>query len=161
GNVTLNVSNGISISGEFPVRALLYPSILTNGKLAPSGITTETTGGNVCGGPCGDAGRISISAGFLNLGNGGQINSGTSGSGHGGDITINARDTISISGTFSNGSPDGIFSRSLGKTPDAGAGGNISLVAGQSVSISNSASVAANTTGPGNAGNILIKANDI
>jgi filamentous hemagglutinin family protein len=158
GNVTLNVSNSITISGEFPTSANLVPSILTNGPLSPSGITTETTGGNICGSSCGSAGNIAINTGFLTLGDGGQINSGTGGSGRGGDIAINAGGTISISGTFSDGSPVGVFSRSLGTTPEAGSGGNITLTAGQSVTISDGTSVSAGSTGPGNAGNISINA---
>jgi large exoprotein involved in heme utilization and adhesion len=99
-----------------------------------------------------------ISAGFLTLGNGGQINSGTGNNGRGGNIDITARDTISISGTFSDGSPVGFFSRSLGTEAGAGSGGNITLTTGQSVTISNGASVSASSTGPGNTGNIEIDA---
>jgi large exoprotein involved in heme utilization and adhesion len=162
GNVTLNVSNGISISGEFPADFVDFiPSIISSGPLLPSGVTTETLGGDICGGSCGNAGNISINTGFLNLGNGGQINSGTGGSGRGGNITINARDNISISGTISDGGPVGIFSRALGSDPNSGSGGNISLTTGQSFAVANGASVSASTTGPGNAGSILVKTNDI
>jgi large exoprotein involved in heme utilization and adhesion len=158
GNVTLNVSNGISISGEFPTDASYVPSILTNAPLKPSGITAETTGSNICGGSCGNAGNITINTGFLALGNGGQINSGTGGSGQGGNITINASGPISISGTLSNGDHVGIFSRTIGTSSDSGSGGNIALTSGQSVAISNGASVSASSTGPGNTGSIQIDA---
>jgi hypothetical protein len=65
---------------------------------------------------------------------------------------------ITISGRMSDGTPSGIFSRSIGSAPDSGAGGNIGLTAGQSVGISNGASISASSTGPGNTGNIQITA---
>lgn len=157
GNVTLSVTSGISISGEFPSDLLIVPSIFDIGPLAPSGIVTSTVGSEFCAGPCGNAGNVSISStGSLSMGSGSQINSGTSSTGNGGLITINASDTISMSGRLSDGSPVGIFSSSIGTSPDAGSGGNIALTAGQSMTISNGASVSASSTGPGNAGNISI-----
>jgi large exoprotein involved in heme utilization and adhesion len=59
---------------------------------------------------------------------------------------------------LSDGSPAGIFSRSTRTDPGSGSGGNISLTAGQSVTISNGAAVSASSTGPGNTGNIQINA---
>ena len=156
GNVTIN-ANQISMAGEFPNTDFPEP-IFTITDIHPSGIFTKTVGNEFCFGPCGNAGNISITTGTLSMGNGSQIDSGTSTIGHGGEITINAANTISISGTLSNGSPVGIFSRTIGPTPDAGTGGNIALTAGQSVTISNGASVSASSSGPGNAGNISINA---
>jgi filamentous hemagglutinin family protein len=159
GNVTLNVSDRITISGEFPSSVEIVPSIFDIGPLAPSGVVTQTIGNEFCiGGLCGNAGQVSINTGALTLGNGGQINSGTSSTGRGGDIAINARDNISISGAFSDGSPVGIFSRSVGAVADSGEGGNVTLTAGQSVSLSNGAAISASSTGPANAGNIAINA---
>lgn len=73
-------------------------------------------------------------------------------------MTINASNVISLSGTLSDGSPAGIFSRTVGTAPKSGSGGNISLTAGQSFTLTDGASVAASSTGPGNAGNITIDA---
>ena len=157
GNVTIN-ADSISMSGEnsgFEIEPLF-----NLGTTQSSGIFTSTIGGN-CTGPCGNAGNISITTGSLIMGSGAQINSGTSSSGQGGNITITAANTIGMSGTLTTGQPGGIQSRAIGTDLDAGAGGNISLIAGQSVNISNGAAVSASTTGPGNAGNILVKANDI
>lgn len=155
GNVTIN-ANVIEISGEFP-----FPDNggffgITN--IHPSGIFTQTVGTEFCSGVCGNAGNINISTGVLTLGNGSQINSGTTNSGQGGTITIQAENQIIVSGTLSNGDSAGIFSRTVGADPSSGTGGNITLNAGQSVKISNGASVSASSTGVGNAGNVLINA---
>jgi len=157
GNVTLNTTGPITMSGETP----FFPPepLFTLGVAQPSGIYTRTIGGN-CSGPCGNAGNISINAESLSMGSGSQINSGTSSSGKGGSISITAGATIALSGTLSTGQSGGIQSRSTGMDP-AGTGGNISLIAGQSVNISNGAAVSASTTGPGNAGNVLIKASAV
>ena len=157
GNVSIN-ADAISMSGEAgDFRPLPLFSL---GVVQPSGIFTLSVGGQ-CSGVCGDAGHISINTGTLTMGTGSQINSGTSSSGQGGNIAINARDTITMSGTLSTGQAGGIQSRTVGTSPDSGGGGSISLTAGQAVTISDGASVSASTTGPGNAGNILVKANDV
>jgi len=157
GNVTITVPGSISMSGEFLSSASEVPSIFDIGPLAPSGIVTSTIGG-ACSGPCGNAGNISVTTGSLSIQNGGRIDSGTGSTGLGGNVTIAAANTISLSGTLLDGTPVGIFSRSIGTTPDAGTGGNISLTAGQSVAISNGASVSASSIGPGATGNIQINA---
>jgi filamentous hemagglutinin family protein len=158
GNVTLNIADSLSISGEFPSSRLIIPSVFDIGPLAPSGIVTSTVGSEFCAGPCGNAGDVSINTGALSMGDGSQINSGTSSTGNGGLITINANDTISMSGILNNGDHVGIFSRTIGTAPDSGFGGNIALTADQSVTISDGASVSASSTGAGNAGNIFINA---
>lgn len=157
GNVTINAGM-VSISGEFSRPDLAQGTIFDVGPLRPSGIFTTTIGNEFCSGPCGAAGNVSITAGSLSMGSGSQIDSGTSSTGNGGLITINASNTISMSGRLSDGSPVGIFSISIGTSPNTGPGGNIALTAGQSVTISDGASVSASSTGPGNTGNIQIDA---
>lgn len=160
GNVIVNAGT-ILIAGEFPNPDFLPEQIFTITDIHPSGIFTKTVGKDFCGGSCGDAGRISIAIGSLTMGDGSQIDSGTSSTGGGGAITIHATNSISMSGTLSDGSPVGIFSRTIGTTPDTGSGGNIALTAGQSVTISNGASVSASSTGPGNTGDIQINAGNL
>ena len=155
GDVTIQ-ANTVSMSGE-----LLRPNreaIFAGGNQVAGGIFTSTVGSNLCSGPCGDAGRVSITTGTLNLTNGARINSGTSSTGRGGEIVITARDGISLSGRLRDGSPVGVFSSSVGTAPGAGAGGNIMLTSGQSFTLADGASVAASSTGPGHAGNITINA---
>ena len=156
GVVTINTTGAISIAGEL----MFTPpeDFFALGSTTAGGIFTRSIGSQFCSGPCGNAGNIFITAGSLTLGSGGQINSSTSTAGRGGDITIHASDSISLSGTLSDGSPVGVFSRSSGSDPGSGSGGNIALTAGQSVTISNGASVSASSTGPGNTGSIQINA---
>lgn len=157
GDVTINATNSVSISGEFPPVPL--ETIFGVGTTHPSGIFTGTAVGEApCSGSCGDAGRILITTGSLTLGTGAQIDSSTRNSGDGGTISIETSGRISLSGTLNDGSPVGIFSRTIGTDPGSGAGGNITLTAGQSVMISDGATISASSTGPGNAGNIDIDA---
>ena len=156
GDVTINTTGPISISGQL----MFTPpeDFFTLGSTTAGGIFTRSIGGEFCSGPCGNAGNISVTTGSLTLDGGVQIDSGTSTTGRGGDIAIHATDAISLSGTLSDGSPVGVFSRTIGTDPGSESGGNISLTAGQSVTISDGASVSASSTGPGNAGNISINA---
>jgi filamentous hemagglutinin family protein len=154
-DVTIN-AGVIEMSGEFPNPDIGGFFGITN--IHPSGIFTQTVGSEFCSGPCGNAGNINITTGSLLMGAGSQINSGTTNTGRGGDITIYATDTISLSGSLSDGSPVGVFSRTIGTEPGSGSGGNIALTAGQSVTISDGASISASSTGPGNTGNIQINA---
>ncbi|MEO6555241.1 MAG: filamentous hemagglutinin N-terminal domain-containing protein [Nitrospiraceae bacterium] len=157
GDVTINSTNSVSISGEFP--SDIPESEFGVGTIHPSGIFTGTAVGNVpCSSPCGDAGRILLTTGSLVLGNGAQIDSTTRTNGRGGDITISATNSISMFGTLLDGSPVGVFSRSIDNAPGSGSGGNISLTAGQSVAMNSGSSISASSTGPGNTGNIQIDA---
>lgn len=155
GDVTLT-TNQASLSGERPTEPN-EPSF-NLGSRRGSGIFTRTVGSEFCTGPCGDAGTVSITTDSLTLANGAQINSGTTGSGRGGNVTVHAADHISVAGTMVDGTPSGIFSRSIGTVPDSGVGGDTRLTAGQSVSLSNGAAISASSTGPANAGNIAINA---
>ena len=157
GDVVLDIRDSVSISGEF-LTDVIVPSIFDIGPLAPSGVVTSTIGSELCSDLCGNAGHISITTGSMTLGHGGRIDSGTSSTGLGGNVTIAASNTISLSGTLSDGTPVGVFSRSIGTEQGSGSGGNVAISAGQSVMILDGASVSASSTGPGNAGNISIDA---
>ncbi|MDF0668760.1 MAG: filamentous hemagglutinin N-terminal domain-containing protein [Nitrospira sp.] len=158
GNVIINAST-ISMAGQ-----LVDPpseGIFGLGNQLASGIFTSTIGtSQSCAGTCGSAGDVSTSTrtSSLFMSHGAQINSGTSSSGHGGIIDIRSTNTINLSGTSIDGTPSGIFSRTIGQASNSGAGGNIFLTAGQSVTIQDGATVSASSTGPGHAGKIDIDA---
>jgi len=154
GNVSIDADT-VSLSGQLP--APPAEPIFGLGSQVAGGIFTSTIGSIAsCSGPCGEAGRISITTGSLTVGSGSQIDSGTSSSGLGGNITINAANTISLSGTLLDGAPVGVFSRSIGMEPGSGSGGNIELLASQ-IQVTNGAQISASTLGSGNAGNITLQ----
>ena len=156
GDVTITESDNVSITGE---RTFDVPEEMFGlGGTRASGIYTRTAGSDLCAGTCGDAGHVNIITESLTLQNGGLIDSGTTNNGQGGKVNVLTSNQLSLSGTMTDGTPGGIFSRTVGTTPDAGAGGNIALTAGQSVTISDGASVSSSSKGPGNTGNIQINA---
>ena len=160
GNVTIIASDSVVMAGGRPSDVPDIPS-QGLGETRASGIYTRTVGSTLCSGRCGDAGDVTVTAGSVTLTGGALINSGTTNNGQGGSVTIQASDRIQISGTLQDDTAGGLFTRTIGTTPDAGPGGNIALTAGQSVTISNGASVSASSTGPGNTGNIQINAGNL
>jgi filamentous hemagglutinin family protein len=97
----------------------------------------------------GIGGNVTINAGTVTVQNGATMSATTRGSGQGGTLTVNATSAVALTGSGS-----GLFTESEA----SGAGGNITLTAGQSVTMSDGASVSANSTGQGNAGKITIHA---
>ncbi|MEO5630296.1 MAG: filamentous hemagglutinin N-terminal domain-containing protein [Nitrospiraceae bacterium] len=71
----------------------------------PSGFFSNSTGD--LGG--GDAGAIVVTTPRLDMTGGSRINTATLSSGHGGDVTINSTNSVSISGEFPSSDPEPIF----------------------------------------------------
>jgi len=158
GVVTI-VAGQMTVAGERPFSPFGETQFFLGGRdLLSSGIYSRTVGSTFCSGPCGDGGAVSIATGSLSLASGSQISSSTGNTGSGGDIAIQATNTIAIAGTRADGTPSGIFSGTTGILLGSGDSGNITLAADQSVTLSNGASVSASSTGPGNTGNIQIDA---
>ena len=145
-----------------------------------SRVVTETFGdGDNTQGP---AGNILVETARLNLSDGSLFNATSRGStGDAGNITINATDSLTISGrnTLFSGSiedssgdaghisinaPSVLIDGSnlLTETQGTGQGGNIEIINSQSVTLTNGATLSASSTGqsqnPGDAGNINISA---
>ncbi|GAA6620142.1 beta strand repeat-containing protein [Scytonema sp. NUACC26] len=134
GSVRINTRDRISLDGK--------GSIISS-RLLPGGI--------------GKGGSIEITTGSLSLTNGSQLSTGTFGQGNAGNVTIVARDNISVDRTSADGSPSGIFS-----TVESGAvgdGGTLEIATG-SLSLSNKAALSASTLGQGKAGDVIITARD-
>ena len=106
---------------------------------------------SVTAGP-GNAGQVSLNVDQLNISGGAKVSSAAmdKSSGFGGTVTINSMGPVSISGQNS-----GIFSSSDGEN----SGGQISLTANE-VSLEGEATISAQSSGPGDAGNIFINAGD-
>ena len=156
GDVIITATNQITISGERPTE-VNEEGLFGLGSTRASGIYTRTVGSEFCTSACGDAGHVSITTTSLTLSDGAVINSGTTNTGRGGDVTVHGTDMISIFGTMADGTSGGVFSQTIGTEPSSGNGGTISL-AGKSVSLGNGARVSADTIGTGAGGSIGIRA---
>ncbi|MEO1341271.1 MAG: filamentous hemagglutinin, partial [Cyanobacteria bacterium J06635_13] len=121
----------------------------------------------VFAGSTGNGGNLNISTGKLTLDDGSTVSATTLGEGNAGNVTINANDSINLSGVneFSRG---GIFASALIEDGDSG---NIDLTTGE-LTISDGAIIAASnfpsfgadsasTPGTGEPGNITIAADSI
>ena len=167
GDITIIKNDSISLTGQ-RARSFSESELFGTGSTLPSGIYARTVGTETpigsdpktCTGQCGEAGNITITTGFLNMTNGAVINNGTASTGQGGTISVTASNNISIAGTLTDGTPGGVFSRTTGTEPGSGAGGEISLMAGQNFTLSDGATVSASSSGPSNAGNINITGHD-
>jgi filamentous hemagglutinin family protein len=101
-------------------------------------------------GTTGTAGDIRIRATHVELINGGQLGASTFGTGDAGNVVIEARDRV----LFDNGD---VFSDVVAGA--TGSGGNVEITA-NALEVTNGAQLSASTSGRGNAGNIVITAQD-
>ncbi len=145
GSVNINARNTVSIDGA-----------AYDGEFK-SDILTQVDQGAV-----GQGGNVTITTGSLSLTNGGSISTANLGGiGNAGRVTINARDSVQISGTAPVPTIDDIHSRiNTSVSPGAvGQGGDVSITTG-SLSVSNQGRIITNTEGQGKAGNIQIQASN-
>jgi filamentous hemagglutinin family protein len=142
GNIIINAQEGVSFDGKS-----------ANGGFQ-SGIynTVEETG-------TGKAGNIeiNINAGSLSLTRGAQLDSSVFGVGNGGNIIINASQSVVFDGVSPDGFQSSAFSEIL-KTGQ-GRGGGIQITA-DSLSVTNGALLSTGTRNKGDAGNITIDVRD-
>lgn len=152
-------SNGIGDAGRININALAIE--LTDNSLII---------GSVREGAIGDGSPIRINARSLFVEGGSQIGSFVTrplsrdgqvffgGQGNGGDLSIRVSNTITLSGTSSDGFSSGIFS--LVKRDTRGDAGNIRIQAGN-LRITDGAAIVASTYNDGEGGNITIDAGRI
>ncbi|MEO5356969.1 MAG: S-layer family protein [Nitrospirae bacterium YQR-1] len=145
GDITIKAADLVNISGYFAKGRSVYYS----------GIISETFGG-------GNAGNITIETGNLNLTDVGAIyaTAREGSTGNGGDITIKATETISISGYYDSGSA--LYSSKIGsETLGSGDAGNITIETGN-LNLTDVGAIYATARegSTGNGGDITIKATD-
>ena len=134
GNITIAARDAVSFDG-----------VSSNGF--PSGADSSVNPGSV-----GQGGNISITTGKLSLSNGAVVGAVTVGRGNAGNITITARDVVSIDGaggTFSSVERGGI-----------GKGGNINITTSV-LYVTNGGEIVVGTRGQGNAGRITIEGDSV
>jgi filamentous hemagglutinin family protein len=114
----------------------------------------------------GNGGAINITTGSLSLTGGSQLLSSTLGQGDAGNVTIAARDTVTVDGENPNGlvvnTPAFQYNSSISTTVNSGAqgqGGNVTIATG-ALFLTNGGVLNTFTQGQGNAGRVTINARD-
>lgn len=126
-----------------------------NGTFSNSGIFAQVAQGAIDN--AGDAGTLTIETGRLSVLDGAQISTGTQGGGNGGNLTINASDSIRLSGALPDATPDrgssGIF---VSAQPEAtGNVGNLKITSGL-LTVENGAKISASNRGSGQGGTLSL-----
>ncbi|HEY9611113.1 filamentous hemagglutinin N-terminal domain-containing protein [Allocoleopsis sp.] len=143
GNITINATNSVQFTNTL-ANSPIYG--VSSAALVYAGATT------------GDAGEVTINTRDLLVRDGGFISARTTGSGKGGNITINATNSVQVIGTSANGIASGLFARSSqGTTGDAG---NVTINTGELL-VRDGGIVAVRSEGTGNAGNLNVNARSI
>ncbi|MBD2329177.1 S-layer family protein [Alkalinema sp. FACHB-956] len=120
-----------------------------------SNIGTDNAGGT------GNAGNLTMNVQQLTLVNGPQIASSTFGQGNGGNVIINATDSMEVRG-FNTGAK-GPFSSGIFASAEPGSTGNAGnlFIQTHRLSVTQGGKIATNLVGSGNAGNMVIRAQEI
>ncbi|AFY55540.1 filamentous hemagglutinin family N-terminal domain protein [Rivularia sp. PCC 7116] len=144
GNININARENIFLQGSGNL-----PSFDNSNDLEDTRLTAISS--FVLSEAIGNAGNIQLTTGNLSVTDGASIYSDTAGKGNAGNITINARDTVSfdnISSISSSIFPEGV-----------GEGGNIRVTT-KNLALTNGSRISTAVLGKGNGGNILIEASD-
>lgn len=139
GTFTVNASDSVELVGFVTYEGSVTSSSLRSGTLNS-----------------GTAGNLSVTTKKLILQDGAEISTATSSTGKGGDLQINATESVNLSGVAPDGFSSGLFANTRGE----GNGGNITVDTGN-LQVTNGAVVSARTISKGNAGNITLKTNTV
>jgi filamentous hemagglutinin family protein len=139
GDVIINARDHVSFDGT------------SDDGQVPSGVFSTVELGAV-----GTGGNVVITTGTLQLSNGAQLISATSGRGDAGNVIINTRDQVSFDGRSAGGQrrPSGVFTRVTSRA--IGTGGNV-VITTRALSVTNGAGLFTETGGQGRAGNVIIR----
>jgi filamentous hemagglutinin family protein len=137
GDININVTDNVSVDGQ--------------GSESITAINNSVSDNAI-----GNAGEINIAARNISLNNGGQIQGFVSGEGNSSDITLNARENISING--SNGS----FNSGVNSfVQDSGSGNSgTTNITAQNLTLSNGGNISSEVAGVGDSGDININVKD-
>jgi filamentous hemagglutinin family protein len=103
-----------------------------------------------------DSGDISITTGTLQLLDGAQIRASSDGAGKGGTLTVNANEVLLRDARPNPQFPTGLFTTARG----SGDGGDLNITTG-TLQVFDGAQVANGTFGSGNAGQLVVSANEV
>ncbi|MEQ9553705.1 MAG: S-layer family protein [Coleofasciculus sp. G3-WIS-01] len=149
GNLTVNASDSIEVTGVSPV------------ILLPSGLFSNAQNFDDTGLTVGNAGDLTVNTRQLIVQDGGQVAASTIGrTGKGGNLIVNATESVDVRGT----GPEGAVGGSSALLADATGGfndsGTVAINTGQ-LRVSDGARVAVGNQGTGNAGNLQVQAGSI
>ncbi|MDM8524781.1 filamentous hemagglutinin N-terminal domain-containing protein [Desulfococcaceae bacterium HSG8] len=145
GNIKISDEARIDVSGDNGGSVYIRGG---NFELANSIITANTSQG--------DSGETDIQVRELSVTQGGQLNAMTSGPGQGGDIKIQAENSVTISGKNLAGQRSMIYSKTDGTSDQAGNGGTVEITAGE-LNLDEGARIHARSFGNGDSGDIKIQ----
>jgi filamentous hemagglutinin family protein len=139
GNITVNASESVQLSGFSPINPFAVSTIAT------------TTNGS------GNGGNITLSAGQLTLRNGANMGAGTASTGAGGDVVVNATDSVELIGA----NPISFFSSALTtSTLNSGNAGSLTVNT-RRLLLRDGGRVDASTFVSGKAGSVTINASKL
>ncbi|MEW6496523.1 MAG: S-layer family protein, partial [Cyanobacteriota bacterium] len=141
GNVTVNASDSVQVMGRS-----------ADGQVA-SNLSVQANRNST-----GDAGDLTITTGRLLIGHGAEVIADTFGSGKGGNLTVNASDSVQVIGTFA----DSRFGSNLSADAtrnSTGDAGDLTIITGQLL-IQDGGRVSADSLGSGKGGNLTVNASD-
>ncbi|HBY75542.1 MAG TPA: hypothetical protein DEG47_00670, partial [Cyanobacteria bacterium UBA11148] len=159
GNIEISVTNGsLSLSNNARLLSTtagqgtagnIFVQQAESVTVDNSTISTAVKKGAVVPLNAGDnVGNIAINTGSIQISNNGKILASTAGQGDAGDVTITARNRVSVENSSVS---------SAVESSGIGNGGNVNIN-GRSITLINSASLSASTHGEGDAGSVNIKA---
>lgn len=139
GNITVNAAESVQLSGFSPVNPFAVSTIAT------------TTNGS------GNGGNITLSTGHLTLRNGANMGAGTASTGVGGDVVVNATDSVELMGA----NPISFFSSALTtSTLNSGNAGSLTVNT-RRLLLRDGGRVDASTFVSGKAGSVTINASKL
>ncbi|MBE9095267.1 filamentous hemagglutinin N-terminal domain-containing protein [Tychonema sp. LEGE 07203] len=155
GNITINAADSVTLTGS------RQSDSLSAARIARSQLITGTVAG-------GSSGDLRINTRRLTLEGAAAIGASTLGAGNGGNIIVNASESVKLIGTTDNLSASGIatasgdtlFQTLFRLAPPTGAAGNISITT-PSLTLGDGATIAVGSLGSGRSGNINVVANSI
>ncbi|MEH2251639.1 S-layer family protein [Nostoc sp.] len=140
GNLNVNASESVELNGTNATNA---------NYVSPSGLFSGSHGE-------GNAGDLIINTRKLIVRDGAQVSTVVFGAGNGGNLNVNASESVELNGTNANNLPSGLFSSSLG----IGNAGNLSIQT-EKLSVRNGAEINVSSLGTGSAGNLQVATRSI
>ncbi len=170
GNVNVHASELVEVSGTIPSNSSMLSKISadTFDAGAAGNVSVIIDNGDlivrdqgdiqsqVQEGASGKGGNVALRANNILLESGGQVAAGTFGTGQGGALTINAGESVKITGIYQSGAPSGLFTATYGD----GDAGDLTVTTNQ-LRVQDGGTISTSTaalSGQGRSGNLTINA---